>query len=331
MPISTNSSQIEWLLNTDEPWTRYRTLVDLLGLPPDHADVQAARAAMLAHPLVQELVETAVSWPGYALKNHKDARHPLYALSTLADFGLRRDDPGVAAAVDGILAHQSTEGAFQTQVQLYKSFGGVDGEHWVWMNCDAPTLLYTLLKLGLEDDPRVQTAVSHLVSLVAEGGWGCNAAPELGSFRGPGRKSDPCPIANVYALKALAEIPALADSPAVHAGAEMLLGHWQRAAERKFYLFGVGSDYRKLKYPFVWYDILHVTEVLSRFSFTHADPRLQEMIGAITSQADENGRYTPASMYTAWKKWSFADKKRPSPWLTFLVLRIEKRIQRYQS
>jgi hypothetical protein len=31
-------------------------------------------------------------------------------------------------------------------------------------------------------------------------------------------------------------------------------------------------------------------------------------------------------MYRAWKGWSFADKKNPSPWLTFLVLRMIKRM-----
>jgi hypothetical protein len=31
-------------------------------------------------------------------------------------------------------------------------------------------------------------------------------------------------------------------------------------------------------------------------------------------------------MYKPWKSWSFADKKNPSPWLTFLVLRIQKRL-----
>jgi hypothetical protein len=33
-------------------------------------------------------------------------------------------------------------------------------------------------------------------------------------------------------------------------------------------------------------------------------------------------------MYRAWKGWSFADKKRPSPWLTFLVLRIQHRLEK---
>ncbi len=31
--------------------------------------------------------------------------------------------------------------------------------------------------------------------------------PALGKFRGPGRKDDPCPVANLYALKALSLFP----------------------------------------------------------------------------------------------------------------------------
>jgi hypothetical protein len=106
----------------------------------------------------------------------------------------------------------------------------------------------------------------------------------------------------------------------------MLLGHWQRQKEVKYYLFGVGSDFRKLKYPFVWYDILHVVEVLSRFPYIHTDPRFQGMLAAITDQADAQGRCTAGSMYQSWKGWSFADKKNPSPWLTVLVQRIQKRV-----
>lgn len=322
----TMRSQTEWLLATGEPWTRYRTWLDLLDRAEDDPEVQTARAEMVAHPLLRELVETAVSWPGYALKSHKDARHPLYALSTLADFGIRHDDPGVAPALAKIKARQSGEGAFQTKIKLYKRFGGMEGEHWTWMNCDAPVLLYVLLKMDADNNPKIQAATAHLVSLVAANGWRCNAAPELGTFRGPGRKADPCPLANLVALKALAHVPELVDSPAARAGTATLLWHWEHAAERKLYLFGLGADYRKLKCPFVWYDILHVADVLSRYPFVHHDPRFREMVMAITDQADADGRYTPSSMYMAWKKWGFADKKRPSPWITFLVLRIQKRM-----
>ena len=89
----------QWLLESNEPWTRYRTLVDLLDRPEDDPQVQATRAEMLAHPQVQELIGETAIWPGYPLKRHNDASHPIYKLSTLADFGVRADDPGVPAVV----------------------------------------------------------------------------------------------------------------------------------------------------------------------------------------------------------------------------------------
>jgi hypothetical protein len=320
----TKPDLIQWLLASDEPWTRYHTLVDLLDRPEDDAGVQAARAEMLAHPQVQALIAEAATWPGYPLKRHNDAQHPLYKFSTLADFGVRAGDPGMAAGLEAVMAHQSSEGAFQNVMNIHQRFGGTGEDTWTWMLCDAPTLLYALLAMGLNDDQRVQRAVEHLIGLVDDNGWRCVGGPEVGKFRGPGRKADPCPIVNVYALKALAQVPESVDSPATRTGAEMLLWHWEHQTERKIYLFGIGTDFRKLKYPFVWYDILHVVDVLSRFPFVHADPRFREMVETITAQADGEGRYTATSMYRAWKGWSSANKKNPSPWLTFLVLRVQR-------
>jgi hypothetical protein len=252
------SSTINWLLSSREPWTRFRTLVDLLDLPPVHPDVVAARAKMVAHPQVDGLIATAQSWPGYALKRHNDAKHPLYALSTLADFGMRYDDSGLQVALDKVLAHQSVAGAFQTKIRLYKRFSGRDGEFWTWMACDAPTLTYALVAMGMGNDKQVLRAVDHLLQQVQTNGWRCSAASAQGNFNGPGKREDACPIANVYALKVLSLRPVWANSDAVQLGTEALLWHWAHRRERKLRMFGIGTDFRKLKYPFVWYDILHV-------------------------------------------------------------------------
>ncbi len=32
--------------------------------------------------------------------------------------------------------------------------------------------------------------------------------------------------------------------------------------QKKYFLFGIGTDFHKLKYPLIWYDILHVSDVL---------------------------------------------------------------------
>jgi hypothetical protein len=252
---------VQWLLESDEPWTRYRTLLDLLDRPEDDPGVQAARAEMLAHPQVRGLIAEAATWPGYALKRHNDAKHAIYKFSTLADFGVRAEDPSILAGIEVVMTHQSPEGAFQTVVLIPKAFGGTGEETWTWMLCDTPTLLYALLGFGLRDHPAVQRAVEHLTSLIRDNGWPCAASPDMGSkFKGPGRRSDPCPIVNVYALKALSQVPESLDSPATRTGAEMLLWHWEHQSERKPFMFGIGTDFRKLKYPFVWYNILHVVE-----------------------------------------------------------------------
>ncbi len=318
-------SVLEWLLSSNEPWTRYRTLVDLMGCQEEDPAVQSARQEMLAHPQVRAMLAEVAGWPGYALQRHNDARHPLYKLSTLADFGLRRGDAGVGRVVELVLAHQSPEGAFQVVVNVPRAFGGSGEDQWTWMACDAPTILYALLAMGWGSERRLQNAIQHLAGLAGDLGWHCAASPDLGKFKGPGKKADPCPIANVYALKALALVPEYADSWAVQTGVEMLLRHWEHRGERKYFLFGIGGDFLKLKYPFVWYDLLHVVDVLSRYPIVHADARFQEMVAALEAQAGGGGRYTATSMYQAWKGWSFANKKEPSPWLTFLAQRVHKR------
>ncbi|MCP5100814.1 MAG: hypothetical protein GY943_35130 [Chloroflexi bacterium] len=41
--LYTVNKQVDWLLQAEEPWTRYRTLVDLCDMPVDTDEVQSAR------------------------------------------------------------------------------------------------------------------------------------------------------------------------------------------------------------------------------------------------------------------------------------------------
>ncbi len=317
---------VEWLLASDEPWTRCRARLDLLGEPADSPAVLDDRREMLAHPRVLELLQAASRWGEKPFTRHNDAGYPIYKLSMLADLGLHKSDPGVNAICQKVMARQSPEGAFQTLVSIPTAFGGDGREHWTWIICDAPTLLYSLLALGYRDDARVGRALEHLAGLVELNGCRCAADSALGKFRGPGRKDDPCPIANLMVLKALSLAPDLWDNPAVKNSAEMLLDHWDSKPGRKYYMFGVGTDFRKIKAPLIWYDLLNACDTLSRIPGLWADPRLQSMTNTLAAMADGQGRFTAASMYRSWSGWSFADKKQPSPWLTFLSLRIAKRI-----
>ena len=57
-----------------------------------------------------------------------------------------------------------------------------------------------------------------------------------------------------------------------------------------------------------------------------SDKRLLAMVEVIQAKVDGDGRYTPESIWMAWKGWDFGQKKEPSPWLTFLVWRMLSRL-----
>lgn len=314
----------DWLLS-GEPWVIYRTRLDLLGQPETDPQVQAARQAMLAHPLVQGLVSELSAWPGPPVSSHKSAGQLLHKLAFLADLGLKADDPGMPPVIAAILAHQSAQGPFQMLGNISPSYGGSGKDQFGWALCDAPTVVYSLVCFGLGAEPAVQRAVSHLAGLVRQNGWPCAVSPELGKWRGPGKKEDPCPYANLIMLKLLARLPEYHDSPPTRAGAETALSLWEHSQEQHPYIFYMGTDFRKLKAPLIWYDILHLAEVLTRFDWLHNDPRLLELLTLIHAKADSLARFTPESIYQPWKAYDFGQKKVPSRWLTLLCWRVLSR------
>lgn len=305
-------------------WARYRTYVDLLGRREDDDVVTASRQAMLADSRVSALVTGLAGWPGQVLSNHKSAGHPIHRLSFLADLGLRLDDPGMDAIVHSVMDHQSTKGPFQVLLNISKSYGGTGEDMWAWALCDAPLLVYALAKFGLAGDPKVQRAADHLAGLVRDNGWPCTG--DIGKFRGPGRKEDPCPFANLAMLKALSAMPDWRDSDAARRGVEAQLHLWETRRERHPYMFYMGTDFCKLKAPLVWYDILHVVNVVSEFPWARQDPRLQDMASIIAGKADAEGRFTSESVWQVWSDWEFGQKKQPSRMVTVLAKRALGRI-----
>ncbi|HUT82672.1 MAG TPA: hypothetical protein VMZ29_15865 [Candidatus Bathyarchaeia archaeon] len=320
-----NKAVHEWLIGTN-PWTEYNTRINLLGQKKDEPEVLEAKREMLAHPLVINLLQDINKWPWCGLKRHNDANHPLHKLVFLADLGLTREEKAIATVGEKIFRCQSDEGAFQLPIQIPKAFGGNDQEQLTWMLCDTPSLLYTLIKFGWEKDSRVKKALRHLAGLQQENGWLCTVSPTLGKFRGPGRKDDPCPYATLISLKALITHPEYYKSKISIKGAEVLLTLWEQRKERKPYLFGMGTDFCKLKAPYIWYDILHIASVLTQLDWLKKDERVNDMMDIIRVKANEQKLFTAESIWNAWKEWDFGQKKIPSPWITYLFYLTEKGI-----
>lgn len=323
-----NNKTAEWLLRQGEPWIEYRTRVELLEQPESDPQVRAARKAMLADPKVKSLLNELGDWPGTVLNSHRSASQSFHKLSFLAELGLNVDDPPVKKIVQKVMKHQSKQGPFQLPTNIPVHFGGSGKDEGAWALCDAPVILSSLIRLGMQDDPRVQTAIEYLNALVRENGWPCAVSPELGKFRGPGRKDDPCPYATLVMLNVLAYVPELQKSKPSKIGVEVLLSLWEESQEKHPYMFFMGTDFRKLKAPLFWYDILHVLDVLSRFEWAWKDKRFKQMLSVVESKANREGQFIPESVWTAWKDWDFSQKKVPSQGLTFFVQRILKRGQK---
>jgi hypothetical protein len=318
---------IDWLLE-GEPFVRYRARLDLLGEPAGSDAAVEARREMVTDRQVRDLVRGLADWPGTVIASHKSAGQPFHRLTFAADLGLRPGDPGVSAIVDAVRAHQSAEGPYQLPTNVATRYGGTGVDTWAWALCDAPLLVYALATMGLGDDPGVRKAVACLAGLLRQNGWPCAVSKELGSFRGPGAKGDPCPFATLAMLKALSAFDDLRDSDECRTGAETLLRLWSESRARHPYLFYMGTDFRKLKAPFVWYDLLHVLDVLSRFPWLASDRRFCEMVDAVAEKAGAGGRFTAESVWVPWKSWEFGQKKQPSRWVTLLAWRILGRVGR---
>lgn len=191
---------VNWLLE-GPPWVQYRTRIDLLGQDENEPEVIAAKRAMLTSPAIKALISELGEWPGSPLKRHNDASQLLHKLVFISDLGIRIGDPGIDRITERIIGTQSKEGAFQVIANISPRYGGSGQDQLVWMLCDAPSTIYSMLKLGVKENA-IRSASLHLASLSFDNGWPCAVSSVLGKFRGPGRKTDPCPYATLIgALK----------------------------------------------------------------------------------------------------------------------------------
>jgi hypothetical protein len=319
---------LEYLMKAEEPWVRYRTLVDLMGKDPHSLLALEAKRQMLSHPLIHGLISELQDWPGIVLNSHKSAGQFFHKLEFLAELGVNDQDEGIPAILAKVQLHSNEEGLFTLSTGIPVSHGGTGEIVRGWALCDAPILLFCIAKMKKDGLTLIRKGVDYLVSLQIEAGWPCAVGKELGDFRGPGKKSDLCPYANLVMLKLILLYEDLKGSKAAQRGTEGLLHCWENSLKLHPYIFYMGTDFRKLKLPFIWYDILHVAEVLSQFPDVQKDPRFLDMLAVIEAKADQNGMFLAESEWQAWKAWDFGQKKVPSPWMQFVIKRIQNRLNR---
>ncbi len=303
-----------------EPWIQY--LANRKLLDKSKETLRELQQAVLSDKKIQAYLDDLNDFHRILITNHKNPDLPIHKLHFLLDMGFDDSIPQINAAFEQIKAHKDENGVYQSLTNIPKHYGGTGTDTFGWCLCDAPLLLSALIKGGCDYKTEIEPGVNYLVTLARENGFSCAASKEFGKFRGPGSKNELCPNATLQMLRLFSLIPELYDHSAVHGCIQGLLQLWTDSKTRHPYQFYMGTDFRKLKAPMIWYDIVSVTDCLSRFEQAKRDDRFQEMLALIRQKQDENGHFTPESIFLKYKGWDFGQKKKPSAYLTYLCTNI---------
>jgi len=313
------------LLNISDDWLKYPILLNLCHESKEN--LVEIRNAALADSRIKRYLTDIASFHGTLVTNHKNPDLPIHKLLFLLDLGFDTKIPEIKAAIEELLTHKDEHGIYQSMTNVPKHFGGIGEDVFSWCLCDAPLLLLALLKSGKNYHEYIKPGVDHLVSLCRDNGFPCAVSPELGRFRGPGKKDDCCPYATLIMADLLSYIPEYGNSQVAGSSVKALLNLWENSLSQHPYMFYMGRDFRKMKAPSCWYDIVSVAGVLSKYEFVREDPRFLEMIKHIKDKQDKDGLITPESVYQKLKDWDFGQKKEPSPYLTYLCYQIFERLE----
>ncbi|MFC1921094.1 hypothetical protein ACFLYQ_05155 [Chloroflexota bacterium] len=318
-----NGNPAQWLLESN-PWTKYRTLVDLMDEPPDSSGVLRIKKELSEHPQVISVAAEASEWFPQSITRHNDSKLSSYKLMMLMEFGLDISDSKIGQISEKANEHLEND-MFSVRQVLPESGKGFakydpDANEWHALPCDSPIILYSLTLSGL-DSPVVRQAVDRLKDEWHTGqGWFCHFFFVEGQYK---KLQAGCPMAGLMALEVFSQIPDLKESIYAQNAFEPIKFH--REYGKSVYYFGRSKQFWTLKYPFVWYNALYLADVLTRFDFLKGNILIKELIDWIENSQDKDGRFKPTSMWMPYKGWDFANKKEPSPWITLLCCRILKR------
>lgn len=296
-----------WLLEDEQPSVRYRTLTELLEVPARDQRVRRARQAIASSPQA-ELLWSRMHPGGYWLQRNSAGRWvgdgveygsfatTHFCLAALAELGMTRRDPRVAAAAERYLDLQSA-----------------DGDFWRHMSCLYAYNIRTFLMLGYAADRRVKKAIDLMVRTSRhDGGYLCDA------HEGKRRQVCSCARGSAKALMAYALLPRLWPTPRCQALVDYFLrrGGIYRSAQPHA---PVTREAALTVFPFTWG--CGLIDVLLSLSMMGLGRRreLDRAWSLLDGKRDADGRYpldwTPSqSLLRAGKRGA------PSKWVTFYAL-----------
>ncbi len=321
---------LSWLLEPDAPGVRYLALRDILELPKNDPELEAARQkAHQAGPIAAILKEMddAGFWikpgPGYNPKYFST----VWDIISLAQLGaLVSEDERIGKACTYLLDHALTKnGQF--------SHNGTPGGT---IDCLQGNLCWSLIELGW-NDIRIDKAFEWMARSVTGEGvapieekhaeiryYAYKCGP---NFACGANNKLPCAWGAAKVMLAFSRLPVEKRTPqienAIQQGVNFLFSVDPASAD---YPNGLNEkpsgNWWKFGFP-VFYitDLLQVAEALGALGFGH-DPRLNNTLNLIQQKQDERGHWLLDYDYKG-KTWGdYGEKKKPNKWVTLRALRL---------
>ncbi len=323
-----------WLLASDEPYAVWATRTAVLGQTADDPDVARARERILADDGVTALVGELPSWEAEG-SSHHSAEYLPSALTLLADMGVGPgDDPAIEQRLDELSAHQDDSGRF-----VSPESGRARAEEGAGSPvCDNSAVTDVLIRFGRGDDERVLRALDRMrddLATTPQGrGWRC-AQERRGLLRRQAQGADTCPQITVEGLRAASLLPEDERPDGLLDVVRTPLELWRRRASERPYDFGHGYQFMRAKWPNVWYDVLWVLDAVGRYpavwrgaEASEDDRRAIAELAAclIAYNTDAEGRVVPARTAAGFERFSFGQKREPSPFATARTLAALARV-----
>jgi hypothetical protein len=339
-----HAAVIESLLQSDEPSIRWKIKVNVLGVDRDSTEIQVLEDEIRGSARVKALLQR-VDASGNLLGSRSvydkwQGAH--WVLMTLADIGYPRRDRALSPMADDVLKmwlapRYFSEFVAERKTDAYTQREAIpimEGRHRTCTSQQG-NALYSVLRLGLEDDRIHQLAERLRYWQWPDGGWNCDKEPaaHTSTF-----------IHTLYSMRALVLY-------AQHTGDAESMAAARRAAEfflkRRLYKrvsngAVIAREFVKLHYPLYWhYDILGALKIFAEIDFTD-DERLTDALDLLEEKALPSGGWPSESRY--YKKvssefdlgndyvdWGGISTRKLNEWVTADALYVLRRFGRLKN
>lgn len=250
----------------------------------------------------------------------------VWQIIILAELGADGKSEKIGKAVEFVLNNSQDleSGGFSTN----RSAKGGGGLHSYVIPCLTGNLVYSLIRLGYINDPRVIKGIDYIVKYQRFDD-GIGSVPKRWPYDRFimcfGKHS--CHMGVVKSLKALAEITSDMRTSEIKAviknGAEYLLAH--RIFKKSHDLKKVSKPgWLKLGFPLMYQDdILEILGILTKLDYK--DVRMNEALEILISKQDDSGKWKLESTFNGKFQVDIEQKGKPSKWITLNALRVLRR------